>query len=484
MSIEPYTIHPRGKKREVVKWRVRIRTTIDDFPYKIHEVYDSEKEAEIAHERHWKVIRSGAASDELKAYLRRLAQPSMEALLGIYSKEENGFRAESSKGIEKGRLTNTIPNTLIVLGTSNEEKISETVRPGAVVKDGKVRFGDILVHAATQGKGSILEYIRQRKLAGIEGGTILREVGLISTAIDRFCDYYPSQDKPNNPCRDLTKREKPKKPKHRKRVLTADEESDMLSRADALKNPDLALSIRIALGSAMRRGEIVDLDYSNIDFEKQVASLDADKSSRLAGEVEAAGSGRQVYLMDMALDALKGRWESNKKPKSGKVFTLSPAGLKTAWRRLAEKNEEAGILNFHFHDLRHTAITRAARRGWSPIQVANAFGVADIVHLEEVFFSDKTEQVAESIKSGRSLTSDELAYISGHRDKSMLQTYANLKPEDLHTAKLAAMEQTPRAVPKITYRMENNLCIATLPDGNEVRGTPVEVRALVKALTE
>jgi hypothetical protein len=46
------------------------------------------------------------------------------------------------------------------------------------------------------------------------------------------------------------------------------------------------------------------------------------------------------------------------------------------------------------------------------------------------------------------------------------------------------MEQTPRAVPKITYRMENNLCIATLPDGNEVRGTPVEVRALVKALTE
>jgi integrase len=45
--------------------------------------------------------------------------------------------------------------------------------------------------------------------------------------------------------------------------------------------------------------------------------------------------------------------------------------IKTAWKKICR---EAGIIDFHFHDCRHTAITRLIRAGLPPVEVMRVSG--------------------------------------------------------------------------------------------------------------
>jgi len=75
--------------------------------------------------------------------------------------------------------------------------------------------------------------------------------------------------------------------------------------------------------------------------------------------------------------------------KEQRVFPVSENAFKLAWQRL---RDHSGILDLHFHDLRHEAITRFVERG---------------------------------------LSVPEVALISGHRDYRMLFRYTHLKPESI-----------------------------------------------------
>jgi integrase len=132
--------------------------------------------------------------------------------------------------------------------------------------------------------------------------------------------------------------------------------------------------IEFALETAMRRGEILELLWANIDFNKRIAYLPLTKN----------GTSRKIPLSLKAIEVLK----SLNSNMTEKAFPLKRNTVSMIFLRITRR---AGLIDVHFHDLRHTAITRLSKK----------FNIL------------------------------ELATISGHKSLKMLQRYTHIKAEDL-----------------------------------------------------
>ena len=169
---------------------------------------------------------------------------------------------------------------------------------------------------------------------------------------------------------------KPRLPPGRERRLTPRENRMILRYAHNHVNPSLYSIIVLALETAMRQAEILNLHWENIDLGKRVARLPETKN----------GDRRDVPLSLRARDALVRLGQR----KSGKVFHYTTEGIKSTWRFMVRK---LGITDLHFHDLRHEAISRLFE-----------LGTLDVM---------------------------EISAISGHRNLSMLKRYTHLSAQKL-----------------------------------------------------
>ena len=109
--------------------------------------------------------------------------------------------------------------------------------------------------------------------------------------------------------------------------------------------------IDIAIETAMRRGEILSLLWTNIELSKKRALLPITKNSR----------SRWVPLSQLALEHI------NQIPRTAdRVFPITDVAFRQAWDRLRVR---AGITDLTFHDLRHESISRKFDSGMSIPQV-------------------------------------------------------------------------------------------------------------------
>lgn len=141
----------------------------------------------------------------------------------------------------------------------------------------------------------------------------------------------------------------------------------------------VAIAILWALETGMRAGELVGLSWRDIDVEQRSARLRATKN----------GSSRQVPLSKAALrlfDFLP-RGE-------GPVFGLTSATLDVLFRRARDRAELADL---HFHDLRHEAITRLARK-LDVLDLARMIGHKDLKSLQ-VYFNPTPAEIAVRLDS-------------------------------------------------------------------------------------
>lgn len=93
----------------------------------------------------------------------------------------------------------------------------------------------------------------------------------------------------------------------------------------------------------MRSGEIVGLRWDDVDLEGRVAHLPITKN----------GSARDVPLSLEAVRLLEAL------PKADPVFDLDSAQRDALWRKLRDR---AGVVGLTFHDARHLAVTRLAKK--------------------------------------------------------------------------------------------------------------------------
>lgn len=445
MAIEKYTTKPAGQRDPLIRYRLRIRTKIVGLdgiqrPYTVDELFPTRAAALEAQERHWAYIRGEQAQKDILMLLERAKEPSLGDLLRSYYEKHTSRKAASAQSVEKLRLTKVIPGTLLPYGSQRPDEDELFRHPHIIETLGRfyVAFGFLRVSKVD--KKMILRYIAAREKKGAGGATIRRELVLISTAFERLEDLYGI--KLENPVSLLRDDEKPRVNPARERVLSEGEEKALLTAADKAKNPEVGLLFRLALGTAMRRSELFSLAWEKVSFETRSADLGRlHKAARAAETKGRKAKSRRVLLLPLAFDALKAFWEAKGKPASGPVFSYSADGFKTATRRVIDA---AALEDFHFHDLRHTALTRLSAAGWTPMQVAKSQGVADVRHLEErVFGEQKTAALLQAVESGKALSTSELMQVAGHASPAMTAVYANLTPAD---APAAPHEAKKRAI--------------------------------------
>jgi len=180
---------------------------------------------------------------------------------------------------------------------------------------------------------------------------------------------------------------RPSRGKGRDRILELEEEKRLFMALQGgrneqgrfvggTRNPWVKPVVQIALETAMRRGELLSLQWKNINFTKRTAYLPLTKN----------GDVRVVPLSQKAMQIL----QSLPRAISGKVFPLSAMALRKAFERACVY---AGIENLHFHDLRHTATTRLAGKLPNLIELAAVTGHKDVRMLAR-YYHPKAEDMA------------------------------------------------------------------------------------------
>lgn len=130
----------------------------------------------------------------------------------------------------------------------------------------------------------------------------------------------------------------------------------------------LAPMILLSLNSGLRRGELFNLRHSDVDLDRALLTV--------RGEGSKSGKTRHVPLNAEALTVLEG-WLSQA---TGELVFPGRDGkrlkdIKTAWSRLVK---DAGVIDFRFHDLRHTFASNLVMAGVDLNTVRELLGHADI----------------------------------------------------------------------------------------------------------
>lgn len=209
--------------------------------------------------------------------------------------------------------------------------------------------------------------------------------GLLSSSVRRYLSTLRHlftitikrwKIKIDNPFSDV---ELPKAGKARERRLGAEEEILILQEARQHRNPEMLAIVELAIETGMRRGEILKMEWSQINFEQRVVSLFDTKNE----------TNRGVPLSRKALNILT---EHNTTSIDSKVFHYTADGFKSSWKKLLDRT---GIVNLYFHDFRHEATSRFFERGLNLMEVASITGHKDLsslkryTHLEAYKLADK-----------------------------------------------------------------------------------------------
>lgn len=231
--------------------------------------------------------------------------------------------------------------------------------------------------------GKLMAEWRDRRLKEVSGSTTNRDLNLISHVINVARKEWGMHIE--NP---IVMIRRPPENKARKRRLAVGEEERLLVElelstrssngcfeAGGAHNPWIRPLVILALETAMRRGELLALRWSDVFLADRFVRLHDTKN----------GESRDVPLSTRAYGVLEGL------PRhiSGRVFPITADAVKKVFTRAVER---AGLKDLHFHDLRHEATSRIAEK------------------LDNVL---------------------ELSAVTGHKTLSMLKRYYHPRAKDL-----------------------------------------------------
>jgi integrase len=214
---------------------------------------------------------------------------------------------------------------------------------------------------------------RDERLKCVASATVVRELSTVSHTIDIATREWGLW-LPRNPAK-LVRR--PPVPRGRTRRFQNDEEQRLLDACDRGRTPLLRPLIILAVETAMRRGELLDLRWEHVDLKLRVAHLPLTKN----------GDSRDIPLSRRAVQTLEELRADGIRQE--RVFPVTGSSVRLAFEHLRVR---AGMSDFRFHDLRHEAISRLFEKGLNIAEVGS---------------------------------------ISGHRELKMLQRYTHLRAADL-----------------------------------------------------
>jgi integrase len=215
----------------------------------------------------------------------------------------------------------------------------------------------------------------------VSGASVSREMSLLSHALEvarkewGWLVHDPMKDvrrPPDNPARD--------------RLIAPTEIEEITAALGyqedqpvALPSQRVAVAFLLAIETAMRSGEILGLTSRTVDMDARVAHLPLTKN----------GGSRDVPLTRRAVDLLKKLPAVNA---GDPLFALSPASRDALFRKARDK---AGVTDLTFHDTRHEAITRLAKK----LNVLDLSRMTGHTNLNELrtYFNETAAEIAKRL---------------------------------------------------------------------------------------
>ncbi len=179
----------------------------------------------------------------------------------------------------------------------------------------------------------------------------------------------------------------------RERRPTEDELVALTTWLAAEKGELFAEIVRFAVATALRRGEIEQLVWGDVDRDKRLLLVRDRKDPR-----HKAGNDQWVPLLGDAWALLE------RQPQGAADARIFPIGAQTVSKYFTECCRALSIPDLHFHDLRHEGTSQLFEAGFA---------------IQEV------------------------ALVTGHKSWNMLRRYTQLKPEALH--QVAAQKKAAEA---------------------------------------
>jgi integrase len=223
----------------------------------------------------------------------------------------------------------------------------------------------------------VVAKFRDERMKTVGAGTIIRELSILSGIITHARKEWGLPT--SNPCALVRK---PPTPQGRSRLLTASEEMRLLEELQPIRrrSPWMAPLVKLALETAMRRGELLTLRWENLNLTAQTALLPITKN----------GSARIVPLSKQAIAILEAM---SNRSSAGSVFPISHMTMHNCF---VDACKRAEIVNLRFHDLRHTATGRLAEKLPNVIELASVTGHQTIQMLKR-YYHPNAEAMAQKL---------------------------------------------------------------------------------------
>jgi integrase len=200
---------------------------------------------------------------------------------------------------------------------------------------------------------------------------------------------------PSDPMRTIRK---PGPAKPRVRFLSPEERLWLLAACRQSRNPLLHPLVVVALGTGGRKNEVRCLPWSAVDFEHSVVRFVKTKTDL----------DRAVPLLGEALQLLA-ELHHQRRPDVRWVFPCPdgryPTEIESPWRTARAR---AGLVDFHFHDLRYTYASYLAMSGASLRDIADLLGHKNIqqtlcyTHLMPSHTQDIVQRMHKKFLEGQS----------------------------------------------------------------------------------
>jgi integrase len=227
----------------------------------------------------------------------------------------------------------------------------------------------------------LLAEYRDKLAAGFPGteprgpATVVRYLAALSHCLSTAVkEYQWLEDSP------LRKVSKPSEPRGRVRFLSDEERAALLAACEASPNPYLLPVVVLALSTGMRAGEIMALEWRDVDLARGWLTLRETKNGTMRG----------VPLAGKALELVKEHARTRRRVDTPLLWPGAhpnkPMDLRQPWEKALK---QAGIEDFRFHDLRHSAASYLAMNGASLNEIAAVLGhktlsmVQRYAHLSE-----------------------------------------------------------------------------------------------------
>src|SRR5690606_22916315 len=177
------------------------------------------------------------------------------------------------------------------------------------------------------------------------------------------------------------------------RFLSDDERKALFAACRTHSNPNIYVAVLLALATGLRASNIRFLQWGDVDFDRWTLRIVETKN----------GQPRYVPVVGAAQAVLQAHYEADP-TKEGWLFKGArddaPADLDKPWR---EVREAAGLVDFRFHDLRHTTASYLTQSGAGLAQVADALG-----HRTLAMARRYSHQTGEHVRSTLASIADKL----------------------------------------------------------------------------